>query len=95
MDLIEGMEESIERIWEPVIKPPRTPVSNDILGYKYIHTENGQVYRRKDMTLRTFDNLKLVYTCYFRLKKSNNDSCLVSSSFQNLGWLHISSFSLF
>lgn len=69
MDLISDFESAVERIWEPVLKPPRTPVSNDLLGFNFVYTENERIYRRKDFKLKTFDHLKLHVTCYQRLAR--------------------------
>jgi hypothetical protein len=88
MELLSGMESTIDRIWEPVLKPPRTLISQDLLGYNYVCTEDERVYKRKDITTRTFDNLKLTMTCYLRLQKSDNDN---SEIFESLGNHHIHS----
>jgi len=67
MDLISNIDEAIDKIWEPVLKPPRTQVSNDLLGFGYVYTENERIYKRVDKTIRTFDNLQIKFTCYLRL----------------------------
>ena len=76
MELLSGMESTIDRIWEPVLKPPRTMISQDLLGYNYVYTEDERIFKRKDITTRTFDNLKLMMTCYLRLVKSDLGSSI-------------------
>jgi hypothetical protein len=71
MEIFQNIEDSLGKIWKPVLKPERTPVDNDILGYRYMYTLNENVYRRQDGTFKTFDNLKLRYTCYLKLKKTD------------------------
>lgn len=67
MDLFSEIDSVFERIWEPVLKPQRTPTCNDLLGFGYIYTENQRIYKRIDFKIRTFDYLQLQATCYLRL----------------------------
>jgi hypothetical protein len=71
MEIFQNFENSLDKIWQPVLKPPRTPVSNDILGFRYLYTLNDNIYRRQDGTFKTFDNLTLRFTCYLKLKKND------------------------
>ena len=69
MQIIKDLQDQIERAWEPILKPPRTPLSNDILGYKYVNVGEEAVFKRHDDTFTSFDDLKLHYTCYFKINE--------------------------
>ena len=67
MKFLKEVQEQIDKVWEPVLKPPRTEISNDLLGYKFITVNNETTYKRADLSYKTFDNSKLIMTCYFQI----------------------------
>lgn len=69
MNILNDIEDSFDQIWKSVLKPSRTPVSNDDLGFKYVFTLNENIYRRQDDTFKSFDNLQLRYTCYLKMDR--------------------------
>lgn len=79
MDFFQNIEHALDNLWQPVLKPPRRPICNDTLGFKYVSTLNESIYRRRDGVLKTKDKVSLRYTCYLKLPKE--ESTLSQSSF--------------
>ena len=70
MNILNSLEYSLDNLWQNVLKPPRTPICNDILGLKYSYTLNDNIYRRQDGKFKTFDNFEIRYTVYLKLNKN-------------------------
>lgn len=69
MQLLKDLQEQIDRIWEPVLCPMRTPISEDLLGPPYSTLSSDSVYKRHDDTLKSFDNKELVFTVYIKINE--------------------------
>lgn len=91
MNLWKELQEKYDRVWEPILKPLRKPVLNDVLGSHFITTSNEKIYRRVDSSFRTFDNLEMIFTCFLRVDRRLSNVVVKRgrSSFYNLSMMNI------
>jgi hypothetical protein len=82
MDFFKNLEGTLDNLWQPVLKPPRRPICQDTLGFKYVSTPNESVFRRQDGVFRSPDDTLLRYTCYLKLAKEESE--LSRSSFTTI-----------
>jgi hypothetical protein len=62
-------QEEIDRIWEPVLCPIRTPICDDLLGPQYISISLESVYKRHDEIIESFDKKELVFTTFVKINE--------------------------
>jgi hypothetical protein len=72
MDMLENFNKDDGSLWNPVLHPERIPINNDLLGYKYVFSNQQNAYQRTDGEITTFDNHNLKFTCYLKMKSSKN-----------------------
>jgi hypothetical protein len=70
MQLLKDLREQIDRIWEPVLCPVRTPIHEEMLGQQYMSLSQDVVYKRDDGILESFDKKKLVFSTFVRVNES-------------------------
>jgi DNA-directed RNA polymerase subunit N (RpoN/RPB10) len=70
MNFLKNLKNLGNQIWEPVLKPVRSPTCGDTLGQKYVSSNECVLYRRQDATVTSVDSLELRFTCYLRHKPS-------------------------
>ena len=69
MQLLKELQEQIDKIWEPVLCPIRTPICDELLGPQYISVSMESVYKRHDDVLESFDNKQLVFTTFTKINE--------------------------
>ena len=69
MQLLKDLQDQIDKIWEPVLCPVRTPVSDDLLGSQYISVGMDSIYKRHDEVLSSFDNKELIFSTFIKINE--------------------------
>jgi hypothetical protein len=69
MQLLKELQEQIDKIWEPVLCPIRTPICDDLLGPQYISVSLDSVYKRHDEIIESFDKKELVFTTFTKINE--------------------------
>jgi hypothetical protein len=67
MQLFEELKQQIDKVWEPVLCPVRTPISQDLLGGEYVSLNTDIMFRRHDQKLKTFDQHDLEFSLYLKI----------------------------
>jgi hypothetical protein len=67
MDIIEELQKQIDKVWEPVLCPVRTSVSNELLGGEFVSVSEEALYKRHDDHITTIDGYKLIFTTYLKV----------------------------
>ena len=68
MDFLRNLKNLGDQIWEPVLKPVRSPTCGDTLGLKYVSNSENTLYRRQDGTVSSLEEIELRFTCYLRYR---------------------------
>jgi predicted alpha/beta-fold hydrolase len=70
MNLLNEINETSDKLWEPVLKPSRKPICNEVLGMNLIHTKTKVLFQRWDSHFRSYDNTQIEMTCYMKVEES-------------------------
>ena len=76
MQLLEELKHQINRVWEPVLCPLKTPINNDLLGGEFVSVDQNRMFRRHDQRIKSFDNHYLEFSTY--LKINNRLSSIIN-----------------
>lgn len=69
MEFFEQFKQQINKIWEPVLCPTRTPISNDELGAEFVSINSDCIFKRHDQQISTFDGEFLNFTIYLKINE--------------------------